>query len=71
MVKLFIIYLFFYISTSDQMETSLFGAVEHGLPCLFIRLSLVRVMRQEMILQLLIFGLIPESSMALCFTIFV
>lgn len=46
---------FFYISTSDQMETSLFGAVEHGLPCLFIWLSLVRVMRQEMIFQLLIF----------------
>lgn len=54
---LFII--FFYISSSDQMETSLFGAVEHGLPCLFIWLSLLRVMRQEMILQLLIFN--PNS----------
>lgn len=53
--ELFIIYLFFYVFTSDQMETSLFGAVERGLPCLFIWLSLVRVMRQEMILQLLIF----------------
>lgn len=59
--ELFIIYLFifFYISSSDQMETSLFGAVEHGLPCLFIWLSLVRVMRQEIILQLLIFN--PNS----------